>query len=164
MARSPELSPEPASPTRANSVAGGGLAQSAPEHTTIVTERRTVPREARLSGRRWRRTSRWLGLIIFLMGAVLLAYVFVEALRGFQRFAQPDYLSMQLRQVEGGGWVEPLIAAVATFGSEFLRVLYLLLLGYLASAIAAKGIQFFAASEAVIDEAVTADIDEEISD
>ena len=162
MARSPELSPEPTPAARVTAAPGGERASHEP--ATIVTERRTVPREARVSGRRWRRTSRWLGLIIFLIGALLLSYVFWEALRGFQRFAQPDYLSSQLRTAQGAGWVEPVIAGIAAFGSEFLRVMYLLLLGYLASAISAKGIQFFAASEAVIDEAVTADIDEEIAD
>jgi hypothetical protein len=39
-------------------------------------------------------------------------------------------------------------------GSEVMRFLYLLLLGVLGSFIASRGIQFFAASESVIDEAV----------
>jgi hypothetical protein len=37
--------------------------------------------------------------------------------------------------------------------------LYLLLLGFLASVMATKGIQLFAASEAIIDEAVVADLE-----
>ncbi|MDQ3813484.1 MAG: hypothetical protein M3347_05980, partial [Armatimonadota bacterium] len=101
MARSPEATPEPIRPTGTITTSGSGLAEREPEHATVITERRTVPHEARVSGRRWRRTSRWLGLIIFLIGALLLAYVFFEALRGFQRFAQPEYLSSQLQRAQG---------------------------------------------------------------
>ncbi len=46
-------------------------------------------------------------------------------------------------------------------GAEFFRLLYLLLLGLLGSIIASKGIQFFSASESVIDEAVVG-MDEEL--
>ena len=107
-----------------------------------------------LAGGRWRLASRWLGLSIFIFGAGLLGWVFWQALAGFQNFTQPDYLSSQLRRVQGDGMGESVLAGIIVFGSEFLRVLYLLLLGFLASVIAGKGIQFFAASESVIDEAV----------
>lgn len=112
-----------------------------------------------LSGGKWRLAARWLGLGIFLFGAGLLAWVFWQALGGFQNFTRPDYLSSQLRRVQGDGTSEAILAGIIVFGSEFLRVLYLLLLGFLASVIASKGIQFFAASEAVIDEAVVGDVE-----
>ena len=112
-----------------------------------------------LAGGRWRLATRWLGLAIFVFGAGLLGWVFWQALSGFQNFTQPDYLSLQLRRVQGDGMAESVLAAIIVFGSEFLRVLYLLLLGFLASVIAGKGIQFFAASEAIIDEAVLGEVD-----
>ncbi len=112
-----------------------------------------------LAGGRWRLVARWLGLAIFLFGAGLLAWVFWQALAGFQNFTQPDYLSLQLRRVQGDGASEAILSGIIVFGAEFLRVLYLLLLGFLASVIAGKGIQFFAASEAVIDEAVVGEVD-----
>jgi ABC-type phosphate/phosphonate transport system permease subunit len=133
---------------------------------TIVKERRVVPEEARKSGRVWRRTARWLGLIIFLIGALLLAYVFREALYGYARFTAANGFERafgeRMSQLPRGDYAGQIGFVIATFGGELLKVLYLLLLGYLGSAIAAKGIQFFAASEAIIDEAVVADIDEEI--
>ena len=159
MSRSPELSPGSAPAPEPERVT-----EHVSERATVVTERRTVPHEARLSGRRWRRTSRWLGLVIFLFGAALLGYVFLEAIGGFQRFAAEDYLANQISRLQTRDTATLIVSVIMTFGSEILRVMYLLLLGYLASAISAKGIQFFAASEAVIDEAVTADIDEEIAD
>lgn len=111
-----------------------------------------------LAGGRWRLAVRWLGLAIFIFGAALLAWVFWQALAGFQNFTRPDYLSGQLRRVQGDGPTEAVLGGIIVFGSEFLRVLYLLLLGFLASVIAGKGIQFFAASEAVIDEAVVGEM------
>ncbi len=120
----------------------------------------TVPLRALSSGRRWRDTARWIGLAMFLVGALLLAFVFYKAITGLNNFAQPDYLSMQFNRVAGDDITARVQAAVVVFGKEFLSVLYLLLTGYLASAIASKGIQFFAASEAVIDEAVEAGIEE----
>lgn len=113
-----------------------------------------VPRAALTSGRRWRQASRWIGLALFAVGALLLGFVFLQALRGFQEFQQPDYLSMQFNRTAGDTWQSMIQAGVSVLGSQILSVLYLLLLGFLASAIASKGIQFFAASEAVIDEAV----------
>ena len=68
------------------------------------------------------------------------------------------YLFLQLRRVQGDGAGEAVLSGIIVFGSEFLRVLYLLLLGFLASVIAGKGIHFFAASEAIIDEAVVGDV------
>ena len=112
-----------------------------------------------LAGGKWRLAARWLGLAIFIFGALLLAWVFWQALVGFQNFARPDYLSNQLSRVQGDTPAAIIIANVVVFGTEFLRVLYLLLLGFLASVIAGKGIQFFAASEAIIDEAVVGDVE-----
>lgn len=126
--------------------------------------RRGVPQAALLSGLRWRRTVRWLGLAIFVVGAVLLGYVFTEALHGFQRFAQSDYLAAQLNRVSSKDPAAVIIAGVSAFGGELLRVLYLLLLGYLASVIASKGIQFFAAADSVIDEAVASGLAEDDMD
>ncbi len=123
----------------------------------------TVVQEVALSrfmaGGKWRLVARWLGLGIFLFGAGLLAWVFWQALTGFGNFTRPDYLSLQLRRVQGDGAGEAVLSGIIVFGSEFLRVLYLLLLGFLASVIAGKGIQFFAASEAVIDEAVVGEVE-----
>jgi len=115
-----------------------------------------VPRAALTSGRRWRQASRWIGLGLFGVGASLLGYVFLQALHGFQEFQQPDYLSQQFNRISGDTWQSMIQAVVGVMGTQILSVLYLLLLGFLASAIASKGIQFFAASEAVIDEAVAA--------
>jgi hypothetical protein len=112
-----------------------------------------------LAGGKWRLVARWLGLGIFIFGALLLLWVFWQALSGFQNFTKPDYLSSQLRRPQGDAPGESVLAGVIVFGTEFLRVLYLLLLGFLASVIAGKGIQFFAASEAIIDEAVVGDVD-----
>lgn len=130
---------------------------------TLLNSHSGVMRDITLSrfmaGGRWRLATRWLGLAIFIFGAGLLGWVFWQALSGFQNFTQPDYLSSQLRRVQGDGMAESVLAGIIVFGSEFLRVLYLLLLGFLASVIAGKGIQFFAASEAIIDEAVLGEVD-----
>ncbi len=115
-----------------------------------------------MAGGKWRLAARWVGLGIFLFGAGLLAWVFWQALAGFRNFTRPDYLSLQLRRVQGDGAGEAVLSGIIVFGSEFLRVLYLLLLGFLASVIAGKGIQFFAASEAVIDEAVVGEVETRI--
>ena len=99
-------------------------------------------------------------MAIFFLGVGLLVYVFWQALLGFQAFTQPDYLTRTLDSVSKNDPQGKLMAIVKNVASEFLRVLYLLLLGYLSAAIATKGIQFFSASEAVIDEAVAAGMDE----
>jgi hypothetical protein len=112
-----------------------------------------------LAGGKWRLLARWLGLAIFIFGALLLAWIFWQAFVGFQNFTRPDYLSSQLNRVQGDTPTAIVVANVIVFGTEFLRVLYLLLLGFLASVIAGKGIQFFAASEAIIDEAVVGDVE-----
>jgi len=122
------------------------------------TQAMRVPVAALTSGRRWRSTARMIGLALFGVGAALLGYVFWQALSGFQAFSQPDYFSLRFNRVAGDDIASRVQGIVAVFGSEVLRVLYLLLLGFLASALASKGIQFFAASEAVIDEAVAADV------
>ena len=119
-------------------------------HLAYVSELRA----ARRAGVRWRRISRWLGLGIFVFGALLLAYVFWAAYLGLQRFANPGRLNSDFNSVAGDTLPSVIQAVVAVFGTELLRVFYLLILGFIASAIAARGIQFFAASEAVIDEAV----------
>jgi hypothetical protein len=124
-----------------------------------TTRAMRVPVAALASGRRWRSTARLIGLALFGVGAALLGYVFWQAMNGFQAFSQPDYFSRRFTSLAGKEPVALAIGLVTAFGTEILRVLYLLLLGFLASALASKGIQFFAASEAVIDEAVAADIE-----
>ncbi len=136
------------------------LSQSSSQSHLVPSQSVTVPLRALSSGRRWRDTARWIGLAMFMVGAFLLAFVFYKAITGLNNFAQPDYLSTQFNRVAGDDIPARIQAAVVVFGKEFLSVLYLLLTGYLASAIASKGIQFFAASEAVIDEAVEAGIEE----
>lgn len=123
------------------------------------TRRSEEAREARRTGLRWRRISRWLGLAFFVFGSGLLIYVFLQALGGLSRLAQPGALNLDFNSIAGNSKEPATIvqAVVAVFGAEFLRVLYLLILGFIASAIAARGIQFFAASESVIDEAVVAE-------
>lgn len=111
-----------------------------------------------LAGRRWRLAVRFLGLAVFLFGAGLLAWVFWQALAGFQNFTQPDYLAQQLQPAQNEAPERAILAGIVVFGTEFLRVLYLLLLGFLASIVAGKGVQLFMASESVIDEAVVAQI------
>ncbi len=117
---------------------------------------RAEMREARRAGVRWRTISRWLGLAIFVFGSGLLIYVFLQALGGLARLQQVGALNADFNKIAGKSDNAAVVAQaiVAVFGAEFLRVLYLLILGFIASAIAARGIQFFAASESVIDEAV----------
>lgn len=130
------------------------------QNAVALPTRPTVPLSALLSGQRWRMTARWVGLGIFMIGAFMLGYVFWQALTGFQNFTRPDYFSMQFNRVAGDDWASRIQAMVGVIASEVLRVLYLLLLGFFASAIATKGIQFFSASEAVIDEAVAVGIED----
>jgi hypothetical protein len=113
-----------------------------------------TPLEAILSGRRWRLAARWIGVIIFILGFVLIGYVFVQALIGFTRLSSPTYLQSQVLRMTNGDTTALVTAYVSVVGGELLRLIYLLLLGYLGSLISTKGIQFFAASESVIDEAV----------
>lgn len=117
-------------------------------------EVRAELRAARGAGMRWRRIARWLGLSIFMVGSLLLFYVFWQALTALQRYGNPGRLNSDFNSVAGDTLPSVIQAVVSVFGTELLRVLYLLILGFIASAIAARGIQFFAASEAVIDEAV----------
>lgn len=125
------------------------------------TARFLVPMSAMLAGRRWRLTARAIGLGFFIAGAALLIWVFIEALRGFSRLGSSNYLQAEINKIGGDGWLQLTTAAVSVVGGELLRLLYLLLLGALGSLIASKGIQFFAASESVIDEAVLG-VDEEV--
>ena len=133
-----------------------------------IASRSGVVREVTMSrflaGGRWRLSVRWLGLAIFMFGAFLLGWVFWQALTGFQNLMKPNYLSSQFNtavltasdSVLGQAQLQ---AGIVVLGTEFLRALYLLLLGFLASVISSKGIQFFAASEAIIDEAVLGEIE-----
>lgn len=135
----------------------GPLSERSAEYASEV-------RAARRAGVRWRRISRWTGLVIFAIGVALLAYVFSQALGALKQFSQPDYLNLQVNRIQdspGTGMMDApgniqktLQATVVVFGQQFLRVCYLLLLGFVASALAARGIGFFAASESIIDEAV----------
>ncbi len=134
---------------------------SPPTPTEIETpiansQRNEEAREARRAGLRWRRIARWLGLAFFVFGSALLIYVFLQALGGLSRLAQPGVLNDEFNKQakQSTDTAKVVQSVVSVFGVEFLRVLYLLILGYFASAIAARGIQFFAASESVIDEAV----------
>jgi hypothetical protein len=129
---------------------------SSPPEQPELTPRAEV-RAARASGHRWRHVSRWLGLAIFLLGAAMLVYVFRQAFVGFANLSQSGYLSGQFNMRAGDTYVSMFQAAIVVFGGELLKVLYLLILGFIASAIAARGIQFFAASESIIDEAVVTD-------
>ena len=133
--------------------------QSAPSDEALSSTNRDEHvlemRAARRAGVRWRRISRWLGLAIFVLGAVLLAYVFWAAFQSLQRFgSDAGTFNRDFNAISGDTIASVVQAALVVFGREILRVLYLLILGFVASAIAARGIQFFAASEAVIDEAV----------
>lgn len=127
-----------------------------PSLDLLRAEHKAEIRAARSAGQRWRRISRWLGLGIFCFGILLLAYVFWQAFVGFGNLSNSGYLSSQLNN-GGDDLTSVVVRALAVIGRELLKVLYLLILGFLASAIAARGIQFFAASEAVIDEAVVPD-------
>ena len=116
-------------------------------------------RAARRAGSRWRGVSRWLGLLCFALGVGLLVTVFVQAFDSLQRLSQLGALNRDFNSIAGqskdvGAVVQ---AAVSVFGAELLRVLYLVVTGFVASAIAARGIGFFAASQSVIDEAVVAE-------
>jgi hypothetical protein len=135
-------------PAEKNSGEREPLAQRDETRTTLISM------GAMLTGRRWRLAARWIGLLILVIGATLLAFVFVEALRGFSRLSKPGYIQNEVNTIAGDAWTELVTAYVSVLGAEFFRLLYLLLLGVLGSLIASKGIQFFSASESVIDEAV----------
>jgi hypothetical protein len=126
--------------------------EPAPDERRV--EARAELRAARRAGTRWRRISRWLGLGIFVFGAILLVYVFKQALDGFQGFDNASRINQEFNSMAGNTLASTIQAIAAVLIKEVGRVLYLLILGFVASAIAARGIQFFAASEAVIDEAV----------
>lgn len=113
-----------------------------------------APLEAILTGRRWRLAARWIGLLFFFLGAGLLMFVFYQALIGFGRFRQPSFIQMQVNMIAGDGATSLWTAYISVVGGQLLQLMYLLLLGFLGSLISTKGIQFFAASESVIDEAV----------
>ncbi len=143
----PSSSPSPSPPTETESSIA--IAAHREAH-------RLEMRDARRAGVRWRTISRWLGLVFFVGGSGLLIYVFLQALAGLSRLSQIGALNADFNQIAGKSTETASVvqAVIAVFGAEFLRVLYLLILGFIASAIAARGIQFFAASESVIDEAV----------
>lgn len=159
---------EPAAVAGGGEPGGGGSGAGGPSSALRVAgpegarrdEGRDRVSEAGWSGRRWRRTSRWLGLAIFVAGAVLLAIVFWKAWHQLAHYADPGYLNGQFNLVndESQPSIQRVLqAGMAILGSALLQLLYLLLLGYLAAMMATRGIQFFAASEAVIDEAVVPD-------
>lgn len=111
-------------------------------------------RAAMLTGRKWRRASRWIGLLVFALGALLMGWVFLQAIEHFRKLGDPGYLQFQINKIIGDPISQQVTAYVSVLGGEVTRFLYLLLLGALGSFIASRGIQFFAASESVIDEAV----------
>ncbi len=131
-------------------------AELAARNETVRVQSRASSTAALLTGQRWRRAARWIGLTIFLLGALLIAWVFWQAKLNFENFSRPGYLTQRVT-IAGGDtdWRQALTAYISVFGAEILRFLYLLLLGLLGSWIATKGIQFFAASESVIDEAIS---------
>lgn len=141
--------------------------QLAPNDTSTPIEKTTFDGEsvihteelrvARRAGTKWRAISRYVGLGIFLFGVALLIYVFLQALEGFKQLSDVGRLRGQMTLLQGDDWVQSIQGTAAVLGRELLRVLYLFILGYIGSAIAARGIGFFAASEAVIDEAVLPD-------
>jgi hypothetical protein len=133
---------------------------ASPVHDVVHETMYTVSRAAMLTGRRWRLAVRWIGLLIFIFGAGLLGFVFLEAVHGFQRLSRPEFLQMRINSIAGTGTAEVVTAGISVIGGEVLRLLYLLLLGILGSLIAAKGIHFFSASESVIDEAVVGGVDD----
>jgi hypothetical protein len=135
------------------------IERTSPEERATVFVRNT---EAALIGPRWRRTARWLGLLIFVAGAALLVYVFLQAFNDFRVFSRPEELQRRINTIGGDGIGQSATAYVSVLGGALLRFLYLLLLGVLGSMIASRGIQFFMASESVIDEAVAGLSDEEI--
>lgn len=139
-------------PTQIASASPQDITETAPDERRV--EARAELRAARRAGMRWRRTSRWLGLGIFVFGAILLLFVFKQALDGFEGFADAGRINSEFNSMAGDTLVSSIQAIAAVLIKEVGRVLYLLILGFVASAIAARGIQFFAASEAVIDEAV----------
>lgn len=144
---------------------GDELERNSNEERNVREERATVfvrNSEAMLIGPRWRRTARWLGLFIFVAGAALLVYVFLQAFRDFQLFSRPEELQRRINTIAGNGIGQSATAYVSVLGGALLRFLYLLLLGVLGSMIASRGIQFFMASESVIDEAVAGLSEEEI--
>ena len=107
-----------------------------------------------LTGRHWRRASRWIGLLVFTLGATLMGWVFLQAIEHFRKLGDAGYIQFQVNKIIGTMLDEKVLAYVSVLGGELLYFLYLLLLGILGSFIASRGIQFFAASESVIDEAV----------
>ena len=111
-------------------------------------------RAAMLTGRHWRRASRWIGLLVFTLGATLMGWVFLQAIAHFGKLGDNGYFQFQVNRIAGDGYEQKILAYVSVLGGEILKFLYLLLLGALGSFIASRGIQFFAASESVIDEAV----------
>lgn len=127
-----------------------GALNTAPLRRTAIAS----TRNAAIIGPRWRSAARFIGIACFLLGALLLFYVFRQTMVGFGNFSKPDYLSLQMRRVQGDGFGENILAGIIVLGTEFMKIGYLLLLGFLGSIVMAKGIQFFAASESVIDEAL----------
>jgi len=147
---------EDVSSTRSSRTQSQEIAERDQTVRANVSANRARASAALLAGQRWRRAARWIGLAVFLFGALLLVYVFRQALDNFQNFSKSGYLTMRINQTGGNtDWGQQITAYVSVIGSEILKFLYLLLLGVVGSFISSKGIQFFSASESVIDEAIT---------
>ena len=86
------------------------------------TQRLEEAREARRAGLRWRRITRWLGLAFFVFGSALLIYVFLQALSGLARLAQPGALNDEFNRQAGQSTdtAKVVQAVVSVFGAEFL--------------------------------------------
>jgi hypothetical protein len=92
--------------------------------------------------------------------AGLLAYVLCRRWP-FARLSNPG-VAARNQHDSGDGAAAKALRLHSVLGGEALRFLYLLLLGVLGSMIASRGIQFFMASESVIDEAVMGNMDEDV--
>lgn len=143
-------------PERAIERPNASLAPQAatPPVSSSINARQTLSSPLKRSGARWRLTARVLGAACFILGAALLMWTFLEASRGLQAFSRPDYLSRKFNTVGGDNAAASISAGIIVVGAEVLRVLYLLLMGAFASFLAARGANFFAASDAVMDEAM----------
>ncbi|HVF10899.1 MAG TPA: hypothetical protein VNA16_08860, partial [Abditibacteriaceae bacterium] len=119
MARSTEAPSD--NPPAGNPPAGNPPAGNPP--AGALASRRSTSRRhpavlsAWLMGARWRHAARWLGLAIFLSGAVLLYYVFMEAWHGFQRFQESGYLAESFKNVPAGDVAANVRAVIILFSA-----------------------------------------------
>ena len=82
---------------------------------------------------------KWLGLIVFALGIVLLAFVFY---RGFIELVQTGLLSQTLGGAQNAKITDTFLIAIAKW-------LLLFLLAYVSSSIASRGIALYQASRGV---------------